>query len=208
MKRKLFTGLALLAMATLSLGAARQSDEIKRMGIFISNFTEAGFYNFTLLDDDDESFPVNLSDPIYVGDLIQFGIVHNIINNPKTTVKKCTDKRCPYGESIMSGKAVISSVQKYFDMTIRNQSIEDTPVIHYDGKNYHFKASDWKSETIYYAEVQDVSRGRNVITMTGELYNVKNKKERPGTFTAKAKPYKWNNKDTWAILSLSVEWDR
>ena len=43
--------------------------------------------------------------------------------------------------------------------------------------------------------------------MSGELYNIKNKKDRPATFTATAKPHVWDDKDTWAILSLSVEWE-
>ena len=34
-----------------------------------------------------------------------------------------------------------------------------------------------------------------------------NKKERPAKFQAVAKPYRWNGKDTWAILSLETEWN-
>ena len=207
MKRKLFTSLALLAMALLSLGAARQSDEVKRMGIFISNFTEAGLYNFDL-EEDGDSETIHFGDRANVGKLIEFGLIHNIINNPKSTVKKCTDKKCAYGGNIISGKAVASSVRKYFDLSIKNQTLEDSiPELYYDGRNYHLEASDWKPDTVYYAEVQEVSRRKGVITMSGELYNIKNKKDRPATFTATAKPHVWDDKDTWAILSLSVEWE-
>lgn len=207
MKRKLFAGLALLAAALLSLGAARQSDEVKRMGIFISNFTEAGLYNFDL-EEDGDSETIHFGDSANVGKLIEFGLIHNIINNPKSTVKKCTDKNCAYGGNIISGQAVVSSVRKYFDLSIKNQTLEDSiPEVYYDGKNYHLEASDWKPDTVYYAEVQEVSRRKGVISMSGELYNVKNKKDRPATFTAAAKPHEWDDKDTWAILSLSVEWE-
>ena len=205
MKRKLFIAFALLAMAILSLGASRQSDEVKRMGIFISNFTEAGLFKFDLEEDGDME-AAHFGDPAYVSELIQFGITHNVINNPKS-IKKCPDKKCAYGGNIISGQAVASSVKKYFDLSIKNQSLEDNmPEIFYDGRNYHIKASDWKPETVYYAEVQEVSRRRNVITMSGELYNLRNKKDRPATFTATAKPHVWDDKDTWAILSLNVEW--
>ena len=206
MKRKLFAGMFLLAVALLSMGAAKQSDELKRMGIFISNFTEAGLYDFDLEADGDPN-SAHFGDPAFDGDLIQFGITHNVINNPKTTIKKCPDKKCAWGGNIISGSAVSASISKYFDLTVKNRSIEDsTPELYYDGKNYHFKAATWKPDTVYYADVQEVSRRGKVITMTGELYNIKNKKDRPATFTATAKPHVWNDKDTWAILSLNVDW--
>ena len=204
--RKLLTCIAILSLVILTMGASRQSDEIKRMGIFISNFTEAGLYDFDLEEYGDDSL-VHLGDPSAVGELIKFGIIHNVINNPKSTIKKCPDKRCAYGKNIISGQSVAASIRKYFDVSIKNQSVEDNePEIYYDGRNYHINADDWKPETVYYADVQNVERGRRVITMTGELYNLRNKKDRPATFTATAKPHVWNDKDTWAILSLSVEW--
>lgn len=204
--RKLLAITGVLVMLVVSLGASKQSDEIKRMGIFISNFTEAGLFNFDL-EEDGSPEAAHFGDKAYTSELIQFGITHNVINNPKL-IRKCPDKKCAYGGNIISGQTVASSVRKYFDLSIKNQSLEDSmPEIYYDGKNYHFKASDWKPETVYYAEVQNVTRSRNVITMTGELYNIKNKNDRPAAFTAKAKPHVWNDKDTWSILSLNVEWE-
>ena len=40
--------------------------------------------------------------------------------------------------------------------------------------------------------------------MTGDIYNADDKTDRPWTFEAFAKPYKWKGKDTWSILSLRV----
>ncbi len=196
MKRKIFLCTLLLLAVVLSTGASKQSDELKRMGIFISNFTETTMYEFDINELSDE-------------ELIRFGIGHNVINNPKSTVKKCTRKNCQYGSSVMPKEAVAASVKKYFDLDVEHQSIldDDDEGIYFDGKNYHFNPEDYGGGVIYYAEVQNVRRGKNNITMEGELYNTKNKKDRPGFFVAKAKPHKYNGKNTWAILSLSVEWN-
>ena len=97
-------------------------------------------------------------------------------------------------------------MKKYFDLDLKNQSVTDSdPRCHFDGKLYHFEKAG--GETVYYADVQRASREGKVVNMSGELYNVENKKERPAKFQAVAKPYRWNGKDTWAILSLETEWN-
>lgn len=195
MKRKLFTALFIFVLAVLSLNASRGNDEVKRMGIFISNFTELGMYDIDI-------------ETIRNQDLIRFGIGHNVINNPKSTVRKCTLRRCEYGPSLMSGSAVEASVRKYFDLDVSNRSIRDNELeAEYDGENYHFDARQWRPDTVYYAEVQNVTRGRGFIQMEGELYNIRNKSDRPAYFVAKAKPYRYDGKNTWSILSLAVEWN-
>ena len=207
MKRNFLIVLMILSLAVPSFGASKQTDEIKRMGIFLSNFTEVGLYRFDLEEDGYED-TIHFGDPDTMGELIRFGIGHNVINNKKL-ITKCKDKDCEYGPSLISAKNVAASVKKYFDLDLIHSSVEgDAPEVHYDrkSKTYHFDARAFKSDPVYYAEVQEVKRGKNVITMSGELYNIKDKNDRPGTFTAKAKPYKWNKKDTWAILSLEVEW--
>ena len=207
MKRKILPVLLLVIIALFTMGASKQSDEIHRMGIFISNFTEQGLYNFDLEEDGDDSI-LHLGNPDNAGDLIRFGIAHNIINNPKSTLKKCKRKNCKYGPNIMAAEDVSRAVEKYFAIRgLEHQSILGySPEAYFDGDNYHFDARNWGEDKIYYAEVQDVSRRKGVITMEGELYNLKKKSERPAYFTATAKPYKWNKKDTWSILSLRVEW--
>lgn len=205
MKRRIFTALFILSIVFITSNAARQSDEIKRMGIFISNFTELGMYDIDI-------------EAINNSELIRFGIGHNVINNPKSTVKRCTLKNCEYGPSLMSGSAVKASVKKYFDLDMSNRSINiDGIKAEFDGSSYHFDAQEWKSgavyydqewrpSTVYYAEVQKVSRAEGVVHMEGELYNIKKKSDRPAYFAADAKPYKYDGKNTWSILSLSVEW--
>lgn len=207
MKPKYLAKLFVLVLTcALTLGATGKSSEIQRMGIFVSNFTEQGLYDFDLEEDGDPNL-AHFGNPAFTEELIKFGLTHNVINRSKSTVKSCPKKRCPDGPHIMSGKSVAESVRKYFDLNIKNKTFsEDTITVPYDGKNYHFDASDFRPGKVYYAEVQKVSHENGVITMTGELYNVKNKKDRPATFTATAKPHIWNDKDTWAILSLTVDW--
>ena len=209
MRRKIFISILILILAVLSLGAAKQQSEKQRMGIFISNFTELGMYDFDVYEGDGEDGRLtHLGDPINTSELIKFGIGHNVINNPKSTVKPCPDKNCEYGNSIMSAQSVSASLKRYFNMSIKHNSVlNDLPQIYFDGKNYHFYAEDFKPERVYYADVQNVSKRKGIITMTGELYDVKNKSDRPATFEATAKPHKYNNKDTWAILSLTVDWE-
>ena len=210
MKRRIFLAVLVLLATLLSLGASKQSDELKRMSIFISNFTEQNMYDFDMDEDGDNDF-MHLGDPEYADILLHFGILHNIINNPKSTLKTCPDKKCHYGKNIMSGQAVTASVNRYFGVSVPNGQLpeaNDGESVYYDGKNYHFTADKITEhlDTVYYADVQKAKSEGNIIIMSGELYNTKNKKDRPATFMATVKPHKWNGKDTWAILSLSVEW--
>ncbi len=208
MKRKIFISIILVLASVLSLGASKQNDELKRMGIFISNFTEQGLFEFDVYEGDGEDGRLmHLGDDVNMKELIRFGIQHNIINSPKSTVKKCPDRRCPYGDSVMSAKDVSNAVRRYFDMRVKHLTDEDNyPTFNLEDGEYHFNKSEWTPERVIYADVQEVSRRGNVITMSGELYNYHKKSERLGTFEAKAKPHKWNNKDTWAILSLISDW--
>ena len=209
MKRK-FLALALILAVIFSISgaafaASKKNDEKKRMGIFISNFTELGMYEFDIEEEGPDEI-LHLGDPYSMGELIRFGIGHNIINNKKL-IQKCKREDCDFGSSTISKESVAASVQKYFDLPVKHQKVlGDAPEIDYDGKLYHFDKKAFLNDTIYYADVQDVTKGNNFIVMEGELYELDNPKHRPATFVAKAKPYKWNNKDTWAILSLSVEW--
>lgn len=209
MKRKFFISTILIVALLFSVGAAKKNDEISRMGIFISNFTEQGLFEFDIYDgaDDEGGRLMHFGYSENMADLVRFGIQHNVINKPKSTIKKCTVKNCPYGDSVMSAKSVSDSVKKYFDMDIEHVSSRgDYPEFHFDGKNYHFNRPEWTPDRVYYADVQKVKRSGGKITMTGEIYDYYNKSDRPAGFEAVAKPYRWDNKDTWAIISLVVDW--
>ena len=181
--------------------AAPDAAGLKKMSTFLSNFTEQGFFNFDIEADGGDD-ALHLGDPSSP-DLIRFGIMHNYINNFKSRIRNCAKKNCPYGSLVIDAKFVAESVKKYFDIDLKHRSVKDSdPPYHYDGKVYHFEGAD--GEAVYYAEVKKAVNERGVVRMTGDIYNADDKTDRPWTFEAFAKPYKWKGKDTWAILSLRV----
>ncbi len=208
MARKFFISLFVLAAALFVFTGVQNSyaaSELDRMNIFLSNFTEVSMFDFDV-DDGENDEIIHLGNPENVGQLVYFGVAHNFLNNRKSTIKKCTDKNCPY-EFKISKAAVASSVEKYFNLKlgkVKKGELENG--ISFDGKDFHFDAPVSKDDVIYYVDIDDVDKEGKFITMTGEIYNVKNKKERPATFTALAMPHTWNNKKTWAILEFKVEW--
>ncbi len=167
-----------------AFGASRNEKAL--MGTFISNFTEQEMYDIDI-------------DTISMEELVHFGVRHNYINNHNSRIKRCPKKNCPYGDLIIDKKYVAESVKKYFDIDLEHTGTDEE---HYDGKVYHFFSADGVPD---YADVREVSRKGNIITMRGELYSAGADEERVGTFTATAKPYKFKGKNTWSILTLKTQ---
>lgn len=163
--------------------------ELKRMSTFISNFTEVGMMYFDTED---------LSD----SELARFGIWHNWINNFKTRIQRCPDKDCPYGSFIIDRTYVAESVSKYFDLDINHRNVEDEKYLHYDGRVYHFEGADGECML---ARVNRSEKRGNIVIMHGKTYYPDHEDLEGSPFTAKAKPYKYNGKNTWAILSLEID---
>ena len=194
--------LAVLTLTGAAIAAQFGKDEMKRMSVFVSNFTEQELYDFDMEQESDGM--LWLGGPDAAPDLIRFGIRHNYINNFKSRIKRCTEKNCEHGSFTLDGKFVQESVKKYFGLDVENRSVMDSdPSYYFDGKLYHFNGED--GEAVYYAEVISASRTGGVIDMSGEIYNVKDKKYRPATFQAVARPYKWKGKDTWSIVRLKTD---
>ena len=193
------------AEAAAKAAKAPSAQELKLMSTFLSNFTELGFFDFDVKkseggDDGVLHLGGDPSDP----DLIRFGIRHNYVNNFKTRIKKCSTKNCKHGSLTIDAKFVAEAVKKYFDINLKHRSVEDSdPPYHFDGKLYHFEGAD--GEATYYAQVKQATREGNVVRMTGDIYNADDEEDRPYTFEAAAKPYKWGGKDTWAILSMRTQ---
>ena len=170
---------------------AASKNELKRMGTFLSNFTELRMYdidvNSTLTDED----------------LIYFGIMHNYMNNFNTRIKHSND------DSVFSytinKKYVDESIRKFFDIKVEHKDVKDEryPEIYFDGEDYYFNAGD--GEQTVYADVQYASTKGNIVTMKGELYAPEDESERWNKFTATAKKHKWKGQNTWAIISLKLE---
>ena len=201
MKKFCFVMVMITVIGFASYGFAAETkvnvkaDELKRMGVFLSNFTELGFFDF-----DTESLSPK--------DLIQFGIRHNYINNYKSRIAQCKVKGCEYGSLTIDGKFVAESLKKYFaiDFKDHGSTMEpESPSYYYDGKLYHFEGAD--GEATYYARVKEVFKGdAGVLRMTGELYNADDEESILGTFEAFAKPYKYGENNTWSFVSMTTSY--
>lgn len=174
-----------------SFGASQS--ELKRMSVFISNFVEAGLNNFDV-------------DDISDSELIRFGIWHNYINNFKSRIRNCSTKDCPYGSLVIDSKYVDESVKKYFDMRIRRHKTTGRghETMFFDGEYYHFEGADGES---IQAEVFEAHTRRDgIIVMKGATYHADHEDlGYDNNFTAEARPYKYNGKNTWRILSIKME---
>ncbi|MDY4033652.1 MAG: hypothetical protein SOY64_11450, partial [Pyramidobacter sp.] len=117
---------ALAACAAASAGAKTLDPgaaELKRMSIFLSNFTELGYYGFDVGEDGSDGL-LHMKSEEGLAELIRFGVWHNYANNFKSRVKRCADKNCPYGSLTIDGKFVAETVKKYFDIDLKNRNME------------------------------------------------------------------------------------
>ena len=185
--RKLVYSL-ILAVFLCSAAFGASPSELKRMSTFLSNFTELRYYNINLATISDE-------------ELVHFGVWHNYINNFSTRIEiRPDEKNYPYKGEIIDKKYVAESVKKFFDLDLNHTSTEDEI---YDGKYYHFNGAD--GEIVYLADVQKVSRNGKTLTLRGELYSSEDEDDRPATFTARVKPYKYKGVNTWSLISLETK---
>ena len=183
--KKFFAALIFtVILCSSSFGASKS--ELKLMSVFVSNFIEVGMSNFD-------------SDSLSNSQLAHFGIWHNYRNNFNSRIRRCPDKNCPHGGLIIDKKYVAESVRKYFNRNIKHTGTKNE---YFDGDFYHFDGADGDNQQ---ARVYEVSREDGVIYMSGETYYPDNEDLEGQSFTAAARPYKYNGKNTWYILSLETE---
>lgn len=219
--RKFFSViLACLLIAALGCAATavERTAEMKKMSVFISNFTEAGFFNFDLENGDNATDELNeyeepithLGNPANITELVRFGIIHNLINNYKSRIKKCKDPNCEAGGLTIDKKFVFESVKKYLGLDISRKDLsviaeDPSAVFSYDGKLFHFDADSFKepgNDKVYYADVQGVTRRGKNLLLAGDIYNSKQITDRPGMFAATVRPVN----DTWVIIDMTTDW--
>ena len=206
MRNRLGMGAAALALAIFlsfagTAGAqgskmAVDAGTLKRMGVFLSNFTEVGFWDIASVGS------------VAREDLVRFGIQHNYINNFKSRIAKSNGTHGdPPFDLAIAGKWVAESVKKYFDLELEHGSVlESDPPYYYDGERYHLYGAD--GEAIYHARVKEAfNLSAGSIRMTGELYNADGNDDTTYPFEAVAKPHKFGGRDTWAIISLRTKTD-
>ncbi len=170
--------------------------QMKKMGVFLSNFTELCFCNVDRRD---------FLNPLNPEMAIRFGIRHNYLNNFNTRVKRCKAS-CPYGSLAIEGKYVAESIYKYLGFKFdRHQSIKsDYITCHYDGKFYHIDGID--AENVSYARVLKATKiSEGVIRLSGELYNPDDPSDILGTFSAEITPSEWKGKPSWNLLNISCK---
>jgi hypothetical protein len=187
------------APAFTGSGENFSATELKLMGSFLSNYTELANYDF-----DAETLLKSNS-------IISFGIHHNYNHNYESLIKSCHIENCPHGGLVIDRKHVEETIKKYFGVDFKDhRSIKPDHeffmeyVFYYDGEFYHFEGGElW---IYYYAKVDKaVQNSSGQIVMTGELYDSDDENDIRGTFEAVAKPYKYDGKDTWAIISIKSE---
>ncbi len=182
-----------------SSGKKFSKEELKRLSLFLSNFTELSMFNFTARD------VLNTAKPY---DMIRFGIWHNFINNSKR-VKPCATNGCKWGSLTIACPYVQNTIQKYFGYDLKQclsaknpESNSSTDNFHFDGKIYHFEGAD--GEAVYYARVDEATQGADgLIEMKGVVYNADDKDDILGNFTAFAKAN--SGKNPYAIVSLKTQ---
>lgn len=173
-----------VALAAMPVRMKLDADTTKRMGIFISNFTEL------------DMFEIPDVSAMTGDELVYFGVGHNLLNNPKLI------KKAGGGKVSVVDKRVADAVKKYFALDLGSPSSAVYNGVEYSFAKgaYTFPAPDKK--TVYYARLTAAYKDGDQIIMTGEVYNLKNPAEVRGPFHAYAKPWKWGGKNTWALISL------
>lgn len=216
--KKFLLSVLLIFVFCCAASAVDQTPEMKKMSVFISNFTEAGFFNFDLEDGDNdgealseyEEPKTHLGNPANITELVKFGIIHNLINNYNSRIKKCKDKNCESGNLTIDKKFVFESVKKYFGLDISRKDLsviaeDPSAVFSYDGKLFHFDADSFRepgNDKIYFADVQGVTkRGKNLL-IAGDIYNSKKITDRPGMFAATVRPVN----GSWIIIDMTTDW--
>lgn len=201
-KRILAAGLLVLSTTIMPVWAADSpakavksgfsEAELKKMSVFLSNFTELGYMDIVA----SEFFAADNTPNI-----LHFGVWHNYVNNYKSRIVPCKTKNCQWGSLTIEPKYVSETLKKYFGKDIKHDSKKPDETFHYDGKLYHFEGAD--GEANYFAKVQKAEKTADgLITMTGILYNTEDNSDILGTFEATARPQTYNGKPTWIIESL------
>lgn len=177
-------------------------EELERMSVFLSNFTEIGMMRFT-------------AEEVLHGEnpsaMVRFGIWHNYINNYKSRIRPCAVRNCPWGSLTIRCDSVRESLRRYFGSAPDHCPSAPPPDAaslrdgyHFDGTRYHFEGAD--GEAVYHARVDSARHcAGGLIEMRGVIHNAGDGQDVPGGFVALARPHVWKGRETWAIVSLTAQ---
>ncbi|MEN1986165.1 hypothetical protein [Paenibacillus hubeiensis] len=125
------------------------SSESKKLGVFLSNFTELQLFKF-------DAKKINNSD------LIRFGVWHNYINNFNSRISSSN------GKLYITKSSVETSILKYFNIKFSNH--RSVLNLKYNGKGYTFDGAD--GERVFYVQVDELyDMGSNNYRVYGHLYD-------------------------------------
>ncbi|BFH64418.1 hypothetical protein PAJ34TS1_50100 [Paenibacillus azoreducens] len=161
------------------------SNEMKKIGTFLSNFTELHFKRLN-------SGNLNYSDLIY------FGVLHNFENNYASTVSNSGG-----GKLFISKSSVEQSIYKYFNIKFKNH--KTVQGFKFNGKGYVFEGAS--GAPIDYVKALNVyDMGSNKLVIYGELYNPDNPAAGTyGSVDAVIKKVTEGNKTRYVLDALSVK---
>ncbi len=188
--------LLVLGLATGAWGAPSKK-ELQAMGLFLSNFTELGFT---------EIVTEEMARPENYPDLVRFGIMHNYVNNFKSRIEKNKEGAQGYGDFRIKASWVEESLRRYFGLEVAaNKSVDASdPPYHFDGKYFHFWASD--GEAPWYARVEKAtSPQKGLWELSGVVYNADDPEELLGDFSAVIREGLWKGKLHYVLVRLKTE---
>lgn len=162
---------------------ALSPSESKKLGVFLSNFTELQLYKFD-------------TNKASISDLIRFGIWHNYINNFNSRIGSSN------GKLYISKSYVEESILKYFNIKFKDhRNIQN---FKYNGKGYTFEGSD--GERIYYVQIDGFyDLGSNNFRIYGHLYDPDSGDEVVSRVDATVKKLKSSNGYSYVLLKLNVK---
>ncbi len=195
----------MMLIGALAAGVAPQeasagefsADQIKKMGIFLSNFTECSFTKVSK-----GSFVDNPED------MVRFAICHNWINNSKRFVfkKKCGAETSEFDSfAHLDPKFVAETIKKYLDYDFKEHRSSSDYIV-YDKHTYCIPAADGE-QTPYVQVVSAKKQDDGTILVKGSSYypDAEEKADGNVNVTAVIRPYKWNGKNTWSLVSMDMD---
>lgn len=168
---------------TADNGFSVSQEELEKIGLFLSNFTELGLNEF------------NVSN-YNIEDLIYFGIWHNYINNSKTTMEFRD------GKSFINKKYVEQSIKKYTNIDLKEHKTvaRHNFIFEFIGEEYKYIPADGG----LYPQVKVdkvIDKGSGIINVQGKLYS--NEEQSEGFFgSVNANITKVE--DRYCLVSISV----
>ena len=212
-----YTAIGLTAAAVMhaSYAAEFNSETMKKMGVFLSNFTETGLRNFNLseLTGTDQG----------IQQIVMFAYNHIRINTPakyiseaqdhiriNTPAKYISEAQEYYNLNRVSEKDLNAVLQRYMDLdgflSSRARQQDEFILPDYINTLNTWEFPDQVPDLAEYVEVTSASRQDDgTVLMEGRTYYPDLNISSSSKCEAVAKPHKYQNKDTWAIISLHCE---